>query len=201
MSSRRVFGNDSRRSVSPIKTRRGGHRRGPWDGVKVRVISPRGDEPESRKRRKIAGPQTREQWFPSMYLVFRLSNPRTARPVQHVALRDIPYNQQFRSKRAALFSRPSRSRRGCHSGDGAIGGVSDPLCHPPISVPARVSGVAHAPDVCPYRPEEPRSVRITLVNLCVRNTVLPISQEGHLQGEVLLISEPQIPRDRHSTTR
>ena len=82
------------------------------------------------------GPQTREEWCPCVNRVFRLSNPRTARPAWlsyfaiFLTIRDFA-----RVKRAAFFCARVAVGAAVSSTDGAIWGVSDPLCHPPITAP------------------------------------------------------------------
>jgi hypothetical protein len=60
--------------------------------------------------------------------------------------------------RAAPFAAHVAVGAAVRSGGGVIWGVSDPLCHPPITAPCFSLRVAHAPDACRCRPAEPRSV-------------------------------------------
>ena len=54
--------------------------------------------------------------------------------------------------RAALFAARVAAGAVVGSSDGGIWGVSDPLCHPPITVPRPVfGGRSRPPDACPCR--------------------------------------------------
>ena len=63
--------------------------------------------------------------------------------------------------RAALFAARVAVGAIAGSSDGGIWGVSDPLCHPPITVPGRVFGGRSRPVACRCRPAEPRFVHDT----------------------------------------
>jgi hypothetical protein len=59
-------------------------------------------------------------------------------------------------QRAALCAARLAVGAAVTSTEADMWGVSDSLCHPPITVPGWVFGVAHAPDACRCRPAETR---------------------------------------------
>jgi hypothetical protein len=90
-----------------------------------------------KSEEKAGGPQTREQWSPLVRAQFDnqlAADQRYCRDPCEVAML-FAISDFTGVKRAALFAARVAVGAAVSSSHGGIWGVSDPLCHPPITVP------------------------------------------------------------------